>query len=374
MKLKTGLPKKWISFTQISDYINCPKCYYLKYFENKRATESAALNYGSMLHESVKLINESIMKSKEDLSFEDVEKIFDNEFKKYHLDADSYNRGKESVRAYALKTISEKSIILKCEYEIRHELPGGAVIVGRIDRIDIPESDAIEIIDFKATPLIPSTETMKRDLQLKIYGFVILQEQPEVKKMYLSRQSLATEIDDEGNVKGGFKKKIEADITQLQDVGGYLQMIWDKMQAEKEWRPNPDISGACRYCPEHCEAYKKLLKESDVDVDPDDIIAVGKQYIALNFKLTAINAQYKTLKKVIKQNFETNLMQEIEIGEKIIYASQVHKKAELNPRPASDYTEISIANNVKVSKNKISKIVSKITKGVVNGKSRIHRK
>lgn len=372
MANKKGLPKDHISFTQIKDYIDCPKFYYLKYHTGTRPTESFPLKFGAMQHDVVLAINQEIMKSKENISFEDVEKIYEKEFKKYHFDLQTYQRGKENMRAYTLKTVAEKSIILKAEYNFRYPLKSGAIVEGRIDRIDIPAPEAIEVIDFKSSPLIPSNEEMDKDIQLSIYAYIISLEQPEIKTIYVSRQSLECEVTKTGQVKGGYKKKIKKDLVQLQDTGEYLQMIYDKISAEKDWKPNPEIAGHCQYCPKKCDTYYDLAKEKFPDINIKDIFAVGRQYIQVTNQKNFIEKKQKDLKALIEVHFESNLKRDIEIDDKIIYISLMHKDAEKEPRPASDYSQVNIGKNMKASSaiNKFKRAMKKMSNKKKNRKGK----
>jgi hypothetical protein len=286
-----------------------------------------------------------IMASKEDISFEEVEKIYDIEFKKYHFDLAAYQKGKENMRAYTLKTVAEKSIILKAEFAFRIILPSGAVIEGRIDRVDCCGADQLEVIDFKSGALIPSTEELQRSLQHSIYAFVIWRENPEIKEIFVSHQSLDCHISEAGEVKGGIKKKVKKDLVQLADVEGYLQMIWDKMQAEKDFKPNPDIASYCQFCPAKCKEYFSLLEEKTGIVNLEDINEVGKHFIQVKNQLSSLNAKEKTLKEMLKIHFDTNLKKDLIVGEKIIFIENLHKKAEEAPRAAYDYSQLKISNH-----------------------------
>jgi len=342
---KTGLAKDHISFSQIKDFINCPRYYYIKYHEGKRSAESFALQFGSMQHAVVSRINEMIMKSKDDISFDDVAGIYDDEVKNYHFDPAAYTNGKENMRAYTLKTVAEKAIILKAEYPFKYKLKGGAVIEGRIDRVDCPGADQIEVIDFKSGALIPSNEELQRDLQLGIYAFIIMQEFPDAKEIYVSRQSLDCEITDTGETKGGYKKKVKKDIVQLNDVGDYLEMIWEKMAAEVDFSPNPDIAAYCQYCPEKCKQYFALLQERTGEARLDDINDIGKQFVQVKNQISAITAKEKVLKEMLKAHFDTNLKKDLIVGDKIIYVENCHKNEETKPRAAYDYTKIGVSNH-----------------------------
>lgn len=345
MKTAPGLPKDHLSYTQIKDFINCPRYYFLKYHEKKTSADNFPLQFGSMQHAVVARINEVIMKSKDEVSFEDIEKIFETEIKKYHFDLTAYQKGKENMRAYTLKTVAEKAIILEAEHPFRYTLKSGAIIEGRIDRVDIPGPDQVEIIDFKSGALIPSNEELKRDLQLKIYAYVYTHERPDFKQVFIARQSLDCDIDAAtGTVKGGFKKKVELDLVQLDDVGPYLEMIHEKMKAEKNFKPNPDLTGHCTYCPEKCKDYFDLLRERTGEANLDDIFKVGQQFITTKNQISALTKKDDILKALLKKHFDTNLKKDLIVGDKIIYVENMHKEAEKQPRAGYDYTKLGISN------------------------------
>jgi len=347
MKTAPGLPKDHISFTQVKDFINCADHYKKKYHLKMKSADSFPLQFGSMQHATVARINEAIMKSKDDISFEDVEKIFEAEIKKYHFDLTAYQKSKENMRAYTLKTVAEKSIILEAEYPFRYKLKSGAIIEGRIDRVDVPGPDQVEIIDFKSGALIPSNEELKRDLQLKIYAFVYTHEHPDFKQVFIARQSLDCDIDAAtGTVKGGYKKKVELDLVQMDDVGPYLEMIYEKMQTEKEFKSNPDLTGHCTYCPEKCKAYFDLLRERTGEANLDDIFKIGQQFITTKNQIAALAKKDEIFKALLKKHFDTNLKKDLIVGNKIIYVENMHKDAEKIPRDGYDYTKLGISNHI----------------------------
>lgn len=350
IKNKTGLPKDHISFSQINDYMSCPRYYFLKYHELKRPNESFALKFGSFQHAVAAAINDKIIADKKDnLSFDEVSEIYDAEFKagKYHFSAAEYAFGKENLRAYALQTVAERSTILFAEYEINHKLESGAVIVARLDRVDIPEPDALEIIDFKSSAKIPSTEELARDPQLRIYAFLMWTLYPETKKIFVARQTFQSRVDPEtGEVRGGYKKKVQVDIASLPAVGEYLQLIWDRISEAKQWPCNPDITGHCDWCPEKCDEYRKALKETFDDLKTDDIESVARRFIQLTNQKSAVEKQHKAVKELVEAHFENNIKKDFSIDDKTLFLSYHHKKAEMNPRPASDYTRITVSKNL----------------------------
>jgi len=347
---KIGLPKDHISFTQISDYMACPKYYYLKYHENKRPVESFALRFGSFQHAVAARINERIIANKkDDLSFEDVAEIYDAEFKdgKYHFSASEYATGKENLRAYALQTVAEKSLILHAEYEIKYKMESGAVIVARLDRVDVPAPGALEIIDFKSSALIPSTDELLHDAQLRIYAFLIWNLYPETESIFIARQTFQSRVDAEtGEVRGGFKKKAQIDIAGLPAVGEYLQIIWDRISEAKQWPCNPDITGHCEYCPEKCDDYRRIIAEKYDDLKVNDIVSVARRFIQLSNQKSAVEKQHKDVKALVEKHFDENLKKDIAIDDKMIFLSYHSKKAELQPRAGYDFTKITIGKNL----------------------------
>lgn len=146
----------------------------------------------------------------------------------------------EIVDAYLKKiTLADKAEtnILSVEKEFSFNISDTVILNGMIDRIQIDADNVLHLADYKTTK---NKKYLKNDwLQLMTYGFVMLNENPELKKVRGSYILLRHDFE-------YITKEFSADelLAVKQKYIDYAKMI----EEEKLWRPNPTkLCGFCDY-------------------------------------------------------------------------------------------------------------------------------
>ncbi len=126
--------------------------------------------------------------------------------------------------------------------EKRFELPiGNVVLNGAIDRIQLDADNVVHVADYKT---VKNKKYLKDDFfQLLTYAYVIISEDPSIKKVRASYILLRHDFE---YITTEFTKK---DIMKVKDK--YIEYA-AQIRSETEFKPNP--TALCNYCDfqEHC--------------------------------------------------------------------------------------------------------------------------
>ncbi len=179
--------KVWVSHTSISDFLKCPKAYYLKNIykdpnsNNKIQIINPHLSLGQAVHEVI----ESLATIKTDNRFDiPLIKRFDSAWENVSgkkggfLNIEEENLYKKRGEAMLERVRLNPGPIAKPAVKINMELPnfplttdGDLILCGKIDWLEyISESNSVNIIDFK------TSQESKEDpdsLQLPIYHLLV---------------------------------------------------------------------------------------------------------------------------------------------------------------------------------------------------------
>jgi len=153
-----------------------------------------------------------------------------------------------------LRFISKEKATNVIAVEKRFELPiENIVLNGAIDRIQLDDDGVIHVADYKT---VKNKKYLKDDFfQLLTYAYVIISEDPSIKKVRASYILLRHDFE---YITTEFAKK---DILKVKDK--YIEYA-KQIVNEKEFKPNP--TALCNYCDfqEHCpegksKAYNKSI-------------------------------------------------------------------------------------------------------------------
>lgn len=175
----------WVSYSSISDFLKCPRSYYLKnIYKNPQSGKKIevtkpALSLGSAIHG----VLEPLSKLDSEKRFEsDLTETFNKEFAKYSGRKGGFVN-QEEFELYKLRgqkmiqnVIKNKTILEHSTYNLNVELLNtwlskseNIVICGKIDWIDKDENTGtLSVIDFKT-----SKEEEENALQLQIYALLL---------------------------------------------------------------------------------------------------------------------------------------------------------------------------------------------------------
>lgn len=176
----------WLSHSSISSFLECPRSYYLKnvYKDPKTGHKikiiSPPLALGMAVHEVI----ESLSEIKTDLRFsEPLLDKYERAWKKVSgknggfFDQDTEYKYKERGRAMIERVRNHPGPVKELAVKINMDLPyywlseeDNLILCGKIDWLKyIPETDSVEIIDFKTS----KNEEGVESLQLPIYNLLV---------------------------------------------------------------------------------------------------------------------------------------------------------------------------------------------------------
>lgn len=176
----------WVSHTSISDFLQCPRAYYLKNVykdprnRHKVQIMTPALALGQIVHDVLESL--SVVPTQERLSRSLVER-FDASWKKVSgkkggflsdTQEEKYKRrGQEMMRRVMQNPGPIKRLAVKIQQDLPHfwlSEDDGIILCGKIDWLEyLPDEDAVHIIDFK------TSKSMEKEssLQLPIYHLLV---------------------------------------------------------------------------------------------------------------------------------------------------------------------------------------------------------
>lgn len=189
----------WISHTSISDFLQCPRAYYLKHIYRDPKTKhkiklmSAPLALGQAVHEVIEALSvlPTATRFSESLvvKFNTIwEKVSGEKggFFNPQVEASYKNRGEEML----LRVMKNPGPLANAAVKIKEPLPHfwiseekNIILCGKIDWLEyIPSTDSVHIIDFKTS----KKEEQDDSLQLLIYHLLVhnTQKRPVTKASY----------------------------------------------------------------------------------------------------------------------------------------------------------------------------------------------
>lgn len=189
----------WISHTSISDYLHCPRSYYLKNIYKDKVTGNKiqitgpALALGSAVHgviESLSLIpTETRFAKSLVLKFDEVWNQYSGK-KGGFADLDEEHLYKERGKIMLRKVMDNPGPLKNLSVKIKEALPfywiseeENIILCGKLDWLEyLQESDSVHIIDFKTS----KKEEAVDSLQLPIYHLLVhnCQKRPVTKASY----------------------------------------------------------------------------------------------------------------------------------------------------------------------------------------------
>lgn len=176
----------WVSHTSISDFLTCPRAYYLRnvYKDpktgNKVKLMTPPLALGQAVHEVIESLSvlptdrrfSEPLHEKLDKAWEKVEGEKGGFFNK-DVEAEYKRRGEKMLRRVTQNPGPLKNLAVKIQMELPHywlSEEDGIILCGKIDWLEYnKESDKVTIIDFKTG----KNKKDKESLQLPIYHLLV---------------------------------------------------------------------------------------------------------------------------------------------------------------------------------------------------------
>ncbi len=160
-----------LSYSQISQYINCPLSYKLRYIDGLQPKAKWYFSFGSTLHQCAERFYKVQVPPPPTL-----EKLLifyeDNWVSQGYESAeqeDSYRQyGREILSEFWRINSQNYRIPIAVEYNFKLDI-GGVKLGGFIDRVDKLETGGLSIIDYKSNKEIFTKEDLQKNLQLTLY-------------------------------------------------------------------------------------------------------------------------------------------------------------------------------------------------------------
>jgi len=176
----------WVSHSSISDFLKCPRSYFLKNIYKDPETgrkfqiTSPALSLGSAVHEVVEALSEI---STQDRFRESLLEKFEKTWKQYSgeiggfISKDQEEEYKDQGREMIRKIIANPGPLKNLSVKITGDLPqywlsqeDEIILCGKIDWLEyLPATNSVHVIDFKTS----KSEEDKGSLQLPIYHLLV---------------------------------------------------------------------------------------------------------------------------------------------------------------------------------------------------------
>ncbi len=177
----------WVSHSSISDFLNCPRAYYLNNIYrdessgNKIQLVSPALSLGAAVHEVVEAL--SVLPTKERFNDSLIERFDELWKKKYSgkrggfTDDDTEQRYKKQGEEMLRKLMKNPGPLENLAVKIQEDLPhywlseeDNIILCGKVDWLEyLPDQDAVHVIDFKTS----KSEESESSMQLPIYHLLV---------------------------------------------------------------------------------------------------------------------------------------------------------------------------------------------------------
>jgi len=269
----------WISHTSISDYLQCPRAYYLKNVYKDPSTGhkvqimSPYLALGQAVHEVIDSLSSiSTEKRLDESLILKLDRNWQNfsEKKGGFLNADEEHKFKERGKAMLRRVMDNPGPIAKLAVKIQQELPHywiseeeNIVLCGKVDWLEYEkDTDSVHIIDFKTG----KKKEEEDSLQLPIYHLLVhhCQKRPVTKASYWY-----LETDD---------KLTEKALPDLKEAHSKVIEIGRRIKLARKLEKFdcPEGRGGCI----HCRPIEKILKGEGILVDSNsqrDIYILSKE-------------------------------------------------------------------------------------------------
>lgn len=257
----------WVSHSSISDYIKCPKSYYLKniYKDPKTGHKIALINPSLALGQVVHEVLDCLYRLKAEERFKgDIMSNFDQcwdkvtgqlgGFRDFLEEEEFKKRGKAMVQ----RVVENPGPLLNKAVRINQDLPNcylseeeNIILCGKIDWLEYNDDDSVNIIDFKTGKHEENAES----LQLPIYMILVNKcQRRKINKMFYWY------LDQEG-------KLVEVDLPDLEEAYSQVFTIAKEIKTARENMNFLCPRNGC-FC---CRPYQNVIDGKAIRVGLDNM-------------------------------------------------------------------------------------------------------
>jgi len=259
-----------ISYSRADTYRRCPQLYKVRYVDGIRPAPPPAVILGGHVHEALKQLHNPSLPA-----FPSEEQLiawFQASWATRPLPADDgmdwFARGVELLRDYYARAVKEPRRTGNVEMLFSIPFEGQHQITGRIDRIDMPEPDVVEVIDYK-TGRVPTQQEVDENLQLACYHMAARALYP-MAKIRTTLYFLVT----------NFPMSAEFDDAAIERHRGELRQVIAGIE-QQEFEPRP--GRGCDYCDcrQYCSLYRRPEPVRELALDEARLGELARRYVAI---------------------------------------------------------------------------------------------
>lgn len=163
------------SYSSIDTFIDCPFKYKVRYYFGLKEEESLSPVIGKIYHRITGLFFSS--KCKNDFSLERLERIINDVFDEHSFEFGFLKRDFKEKALVQFKNFFENLMPANPEDSIVEKRfsfrLNGEEITGRIDQINFPGENRLELVEYKSGSSSYSGRKLKEELQLKVYRMAL---------------------------------------------------------------------------------------------------------------------------------------------------------------------------------------------------------
>lgn len=285
-----------LSFSKLSRFESCPLAYKFHYVDKLPSEPSVPLLFGSAIHEVLeKLIQEHVEEELVGpLSKARAEALWQTVWSDTELSGvEVFQEGLDILYRFVNEQKDLDHLdVLAVEQPIEFTLPGDFQVIGYIDRVDRIDDETIEVIDYKTSRQLYSSEEVNKSLQLSLYQIAAQQLWPWAKKIRLSYWML----------RHGVKQSAERPPHEIYGVKKYVVTLGQQIRATKEFRPKLNVyCGNCDYR-QHCPAYKEALTDNlpAHRVNFGNLEEVSRERESVSNRVRILNSRKSELEKPLR--------------------------------------------------------------------------
>jgi len=295
-----------ISYSAIDTYKTCPLKYKYQEIDRIKAPKSREAVFGTVLHGALKF-----MFSRDPLypTLDEVINFYSQEWVKRNVKSlwpdekteKIFNEhGKKILSKFYKENQPWNFNVIDIESRFEAPIKDGKsgethVLAGVIDRIDKPDGETYEIVDYKTGKRLPSQEKLDNNLQLSIYQLGLLHRWPHLadKKVKLTLHYLPH------GEKISTERSKEALERTKKEIVSTINEIEAKTAKANDFSPTPsELCNWCGYKP-ICPVWKHLYeKEKNVE-DESKIQEIIKEYFEIKGRSQENTSRLKELQAVL---------------------------------------------------------------------------
>lgn len=229
-----------LSVSKTKTYSDCAKKYHFSYVLKLPKKEKDYFIFGKFLHKILEDFHIEYINGSTELNNIVMARVYKNALIEYKpkMTSEALKEAYGIVDSYLQKlSSSEKDTgkILSVEKEFSFNISDTVILNGMIDRIQIDDDDVLHLADYKTTK---NKKYLKNDwFQLMTYGFVMLNENPSIKRIRGSYILLRHNFE---------YMTAEFSVDELLAVKQKYIDYAKSIEEEKLWRPS--VSPLCAYC------------------------------------------------------------------------------------------------------------------------------